>query len=144
MQFYLPPRGRPAYAVDLLLGPPLATQIHRKFTKNGTCACSVRKGARRTPLNAKKRTFGGPRVPQGAKMEPKWNQIGHQNVLKIEVSVKSVENGLDPLFTVYTHYRHHPKTSLFDTWKQAKCKSFPRGASDTVPELQSAAHEAEK
>ena len=79
--------------------------------------------------NAKKRTFGGPRVPQGVKMEPKWSQIEPQNVLKIEVSKKSAESGLDSLFTVYTHYRHPPKISFFDTSKQAKCKSFPRAAS---------------
>ena len=104
----------------------------------------MRTGARKTVLNARKRTFGVPRVPQGVKMEPKWSQIGPKNALQIEVSKKSVESGLDPLFTVYTHYRHPPKTSLFDTSKQAKCRSFPRGASDTAPELQSGAHGAEK
>ena len=101
----------------------------------------MRKGARKS---ARKRTFGGPRVPQGAKMEPKWNQIGPQNVLKIEVSQKNVESGLDPLFTVYTHYRHPPKTSLFDISKQAKCRSVPRAASDTVLGLQSGAYEIKK
>ena len=36
------------------------------------------------------------------------------------------------------------KTSLFDTSKQPKCKSFPRGASDAAPGLQNGAHGAEK
>ena len=30
----------------------------------------------RAPQNAKKRTFGGPRVPKGAEMELKWKQMG--------------------------------------------------------------------
>ena len=42
----------------------------------------------RVPLNAKKPTFGGPRVPKGVQMEPKWKQMGAQNVPKIEVSKK--------------------------------------------------------
>ena len=77
-------------------------------------------------------------------MEPKWRQIGAQNVPKIEVSKKSAESGLDPLFTIYTHYRHPPKTSLFDTSKQRNCRSFPHGASDAAPGLQNGADGAEK
>ena len=77
-------------------------------------------------------------------MGPNWSQIGAQNVLKIEVSKKSADNGLDPLFTIYTHYRHPPKTSLFDTSQQAKCRSFLHGASDAALGLQSGAHGAEK
>ena len=57
---------------------------------------------------------------------------------------KSAESGLDQLFTIYTHYRHPPKTSLFDTSKQPKCKSFLRGASDAAPGLQNGAPRAEK
>ena len=74
----------------------------------------------RAPLNAKKRTFGGPQVSKGSKIEPKWEQIGTQNVHKIEVSKKSAESGLDPLFTIYTHYWHPAKTSLFHTSKLQK------------------------
>ena len=74
----------------------------------------------RAPQNAKKRTFGGPRVPKGAKMEPKWRQMGAQNVPKTEVSKKSAECGLDPLFTIYSHYWHPPETLLFHTSKQQK------------------------
>ena len=76
-------------------------------------------------------------------MEPKWKQTGTRNVPN-EVSKKSAESGLDPLFTIYTHYRHPAKTSLFDTSKQPKCRSFPRGASDAAPGLQNGAHGAEK
>ena len=74
----------------------------------------------RAPLNAKKRTFGGPRVRKGAKMEPKWKQMGALNVPKNEVSKKSAECGLDPLFIIYSHYWHPPKTVLFHTSKQQK------------------------
>ena len=74
----------------------------------------------KAPLNAKKRTFGRPRVRKGAKMEPKWRQMGAQHVPKTEVSKKSVECGLDLLFTIYSHYWHPPKTSLFHTSKQQK------------------------
>ena len=77
-------------------------------------------------------------------MEPKWKQMGTQNVPKIEVSKKSAESGLDPLFIIYTHYWHLAKTSLFDTSKQPKCRSFPRGASDAAPGLQNGAHGTEK
>ena len=74
----------------------------------------------RAPPNAKKRTFGGPRVPKDGKMKPKWRKMGTQNVQKNEVSQKSAKCGLDLLFTIYTHYRHPPKTSLFHTSKQQK------------------------
>ena len=113
---------------------------HKSALARAVCA----KVRARAPQNAKKRTFGGPRVPKGAKMEPKWRQIGAQNVPKLEVSKKSAESGLDLLFTIYNHYRHPAKTSLFDTSKQPKCRSFPRGASDAAPGLQNGAHGAEK
>ena len=90
----------------------------------------------RAPQNAKKRIFGGPRVPKGAEMEPKRMPIGAQNVSEIEVLKKSAESDLDSLFTIYTHYRHPTKTSLFDTSKQPKWGSFPRSASDAAPGLQ--------
>ena len=63
---------------------------------------------------------------------------------KIEVSKKSAESELDSLFTIYNHYRHPPKTSLFDTSKRPKCRSPPRGVSDAAPGLQNGAHVAEK
>ena len=140
MQFYLATRGvRPPAAVRFW-GPPWAL----KFTENSleialVLAVCAKVRARAT-LNAKERTFGA----QGCQKVPKWSHIGAQNVLKIEVSKKSAESCLDQLFTIYAHYRHPPKTSLFDTSKQAKCRSFPRGASDTAGELQSGAHGAEK
>ena len=74
----------------------------------------------RAPQNAKKRTFGGPRVPKDAKMEPKWSQMGAQNVQKTEVSQKRAKCGLDLLFTIYSHYWHPPKTLLFHTSEQQK------------------------
>ena len=51
----------------------------------------------RAPLNAKKRTFGGPRVPKGAQMDPKWEQMGAQNVVKSDVLQKVPT-------VVWTHY----------------------------------------
>ena len=78
-------------------------------------------------------------------MEPKWKQTATLNAQKIEASKKkSAASGLDLLFTIYSHYRHPPKTSLFDTSKQAKCRSLPHGASDAAPELQNGADGAEK
>ena len=77
-------------------------------------------------------------------MEPKRRQNGVKNEPDIEVSKKSADSEFDPLFTIYTHYRHPAKTSLFDTSKQQKCRSFPRGASDAAPGLQNCAHGAEK
>ena len=79
---------------------------------------------------------------------PKWSQNGSKRepkmCLKWRFRHKSANSGLDPLFTIYTHYRHPPKTSLFDTSRQAKCRSFSGGASDAALGLQSGAHGAEK
>ena len=77
-------------------------------------------------------------------MEPKWRQIGTQNVPKIEVSKKSAEREFDPLFTMYNHYRHPAKPSLFGTSEQPKRRSTQRGASDTAPGLQNDAPGPEK
>ena len=63
---------------------------------------------------------------------------------KNEVSKKSAKCGLDLLFTIYSHYWHPPKTSLFHTSKLQKCRSFSHGAPDAAPELQNGAHGAEK
>ena len=140
MQFYHVARGSPL-GRRTAFAPPFGHPNSLKIALARAVCAKVRA---RAPLNAKKRTFGDPRVPKGAQMEPKWKQMGAQNVPKIEVSKKSAESGLDPLFTIYTHYRHPAKTSLFDTSKQPKCRSFPRGASDAAPGLQNGAHGAEK
>ena len=104
----------------------------------------MRAGARESGPKREKAGLWGPkgakRSPNGAQTEAKWSQ----NVPKIEVSTKSAESGLDPLFTIYTHYRHPAKTSLFDTSKQPKCRSFSRVASDAAPGLQNGAHGAVK
>ena len=63
---------------------------------------------------------------------------------KTEVSQKSAKCGLDLLFTIYSHYWHPAKTSLFHTSKLQKCRSFSHGASDAAPELQNGAPGAEK
>ena len=57
-------------------------------------------------------------------MEPKWCQMGAQNVPKNEVSQKSAKCGLDLLFTIYSHYWHPPKTSLFVTSQQPNTHLF--------------------
>ena len=140
MQLYLPTaparlHRRQAFRI------PLGAQNPLKIAPARTLCAKVR--ARAAP-NAKKWAFGDSRVPKGAKIEPKLRQIGAQNVPKIEVSKKSAECEFDTLFTIYTHYRHPAKTSLFDTSTQPKCRSFPRGASDAAPGLQNGAHGAEK
>ena len=140
MQLYLPAAGAPLGHCTLFCSP-LGHPNPLKIAPARALCAKVRA---RAPQNAKKRTFVGPRVPKGTKMEPKSRQIGPKNVLKIEVSKKSAESELDSLFTIYNHYRHPAKTSLFDTSKQPKCRSFPRGASDAAPGLQNGAHGAEK
>ena len=80
-------------AADELLGPPLGTQIHLKSHPRALCA----KVRARAPLNAKSRTFGGPRVPQGAKMEPKWKQMDTQNAPKIEASQEKCRKWFGPI-----------------------------------------------
>ena len=116
----------------LTSGTPLG---HPKALKIAVARAVCAKVRARAPLNAKKRTFGGPRVRKGAKMEPKWKQMGASNVSKTEVSQKSAKCGLDLLFTIYSHYWHPLKTLLFHTSKQQKCRSFSHGASDGAPEL---------
>jgi len=104
----------------------------------------VRKGARASAPKREKADLCGPkgakRCQNGAKTEANWRPKCAQT----RGFKKSAESGLDPLFTIYTHYRHPAKTSLFDTSKQPKCRSFPRGASDAAPGLQNGAHGAEK
>ena len=63
---------------------------------------------------------------------------------KSKLRKKSAESGLDLLFTVYSVYRHPPKTSLSDTSEQAKWRSFLHGALDAASELQNDADGAEK
>ena len=58
------------------------------------------------------RHFGGPSVPKGAKIEPKWKQMGSQNELKTEVSKKSAECGLDPLYIYYIFSLLAPSENL--------------------------------
>ena len=125
----------------LTFGPTLG---HPNSHNNALARALCAKVRARAFQNAKKPTLVGPGVPKGAKMEPKWRQSGAQNVSKIEFSKKSAESGLDPLLPIYTHYRHPAKTSLFDTSKQPKCRSFSRVASDAAPGLQNGAHGAVK
>ena len=77
-------------------------------------------------------------------MEPQRRQIGPKNVSKSRFQKKSAESDFDPLFTIYNHYRHPAKTSLFATSKQPKRRSAQRGASDIAPGLQNGAQWAEK
>ena len=141
MQFYLPLQKVLALCRRPLLGPPFG---HPNSLEIALARGVFAKVHARATLNAKERTFGGPRVPKGVKMEPIWSQIGTQNVLKIEVSKKCRKWFGPIIYYICTNCRHSPKTSLFDASKQAKCKSFPRGASDTVSEVQSGAHGVEK
>ena len=107
----------PRLSRKLTFSPPFG---HPKSLKIAVVPAVCAKVRARAPQNEKKRTLGGPRVPKGAKMEPKLRKIGTQNVQKNEVSQKSAKCGLDLLFTIYSHYWHPPKTSLFHTSKQQK------------------------
>ena len=114
--FTITPEG-PRSCHRLTSGTPFG---HANSLKVAVVPAVCAKVRARAPQNEKKRTFGGPRVPKGAKMEPKWKQVGAQNVPNNEVSKKSAKCGLDLLFTIYSHYWHPPKTSLFHTSKQQK------------------------
>ena len=118
-------------------GPPFGHPNSLKIALARAVRAKVRA---RAPLNAKKRTFGDARVPKGAKMEPKWKQMGAQNVPKIEVSKKSAGSGLDLLFTVYSHCRHPPKPDFFTPRSDQNARLFrvvprmpPRGCEMTPP-----------
>ena len=125
----------------LAFGPPLGHPNSLKIAPARALCAKVRA---RAPLNAKSRTFGS----QGCHKVPKWSQNGGKWTprmhLKSRLLKKSAESGLDLLFTIYSHYRHLLKTSLFETLEQAKCRSFPHGASDAASELQNDADGAEK
>ena len=94
MQFYLAPRGAALVPQPNFLDPPMGHPNSLKFVPARAVCAQVRA---RAPQNATKRTFGGPRVPKGAKMEPKWRQMGTQNALKIEVSQKKCRQWFGPI-----------------------------------------------
>ena len=116
-----------------------------KFTQNRTCARCVRKGARESAPERGKADLwvpkGAKRCQNGAKMEANGTLKCVQN----RGFQKKCRRWFGPIiYYIYTHYRHPPKTSLFDTSQQAKCRSFPHGASDAAPGLQNGAGGAEK
>ena len=75
-------------------GPPLGHPNSLKIALARAVCAKVRA---RAPLNAKKRTFGGPRMPKGAPMDPKWEQMGTQNYQKSQFFEKVPT-------VVWTHY----------------------------------------
>ena len=104
----------------------------------------MRKGARESAPEREKTDLGGPkgskRCSNGPKMDPKWEQMGAQNVPKIEVMQKSAECGLDPLFTIYSHYRHPPKPHFLTPRSDQNASLFcvvprmpPRGCKMALP-----------
>ena len=86
-------RGLPSCR-RLAFGPPLGHPNSLKIAPARALCAKVRA---RAPLNAKSRTFGGPRVPQGAKMEPKWKQMDTQNAPKIEASQEKCRKWFGPI-----------------------------------------------
>jgi len=80
--FTSPPEG-PRSCRPLTSGTPSGHPNSLEIALPLTVGVTVRA---RATQNEKKRTFGRPRVPKGAKMEPKWRKIGTQNVQKNEVS----------------------------------------------------------
>ena len=75
-------------------GAPLGHTNSLKIAPARALCAKVRA---RAPLNAKSRTFGGPRVPQGAKMEPKWRQMDTQNAPKIDASQEKCRKWFGPI-----------------------------------------------
>ena len=86
MQFYPDPRGSGPLPPATLWTLPWAPKFTESSLEIAPVLAVCAKVRARALQNAKKRTFGGPRVPQGPKMEPKWSHIGAQKVFKIEVS----------------------------------------------------------
>ena len=80
------------------LGPPLGHPNSLKIAPARALCAKVRA---RAPLNAKSRTFGGSRVAQGAKMEPKWRQMETQNAPKIEASQEKCRKWFGPIIYNY-------------------------------------------
>ena len=104
----------------------------------------MRKGARESAPERKKTDLWGAhgcqKVFHWTKMDPKWRQMGAQKVPKIEVMQKSAECGLDPLFTIYSHYRHPPKPHFLTPRSNQNASLFcvvprmpPRGCKMALP-----------
>ena len=88
----------PAPLPPTFFGAPLGHPNSLKIAPARALCAKVRA---RAPLNAKSRTFGGPRVPQGAKMEPKWKQMDTQNAPKIEASQEKCRTWFGPYYLLY-------------------------------------------
>ena len=67
-----------------------------------------------------------------------------QNAHKIEASQEKCRKWFGPIIYCIFSLSAPSETSLFDTSEQAKCRSFPHGASDAASELQNDADGAEK
>ena len=78
----------------LTFSPPFG---HPKSLQIAVVRAVCAKVRARAPQNAKKRTFGGPRVPKDAKMEPNWSEMGAQNVPKKRGSEKTCEMWFGPI-----------------------------------------------
>ena len=87
-------RAEPAHGIWHPFGHPNSRKI---ALARAVCA----KVRARAPLNAKKRTFGGPKVPKSATMDPKWTQNGSKwepKMCQKSKLCKKVPN------VVWTHY----------------------------------------
>ena len=79
-------------------GPPFGHPNSLKIALARAVCAKVRA---RAPLNAKKRTCGGPKVPKSATMDPKWTQNGSKwepKMCQKSKLCKKVPN------VVWTHY----------------------------------------
>ena len=124
----------------LASGPPLGHPNSLKIALARAVCAKVRA---RAPLNAKKRTFGGPRVPKGAPMDPKWEQMAAQNDQKSQFCEKVPTVVWTIIYSIFS-LSALSQTLLFHTSKPLKCTPVPRGASDAAPGLQNGAPGAEK
>ena len=88
------PQQPPRPSRRLTSGTPFG---HPKSLKIAVVSQCAQRCVRERPKNAKKRTFGGPRVPKGAKMEPKLRKICTQNVQKKRGFAKKCEMWFGPI-----------------------------------------------
>ena len=83
-------------------------------------------------------------MPQWTQNGPKMGANGSPKCAKNQSYAKKCRMWFGPIIYYIFSLPAPSKTSLFDTSKQPKCKSFPRGASDAAPGLQNGAPGAEK
>ena len=143
MQFSHMARGCWAHAADFFL-PPFGHPNSLKIALARAVCAKVRA---RAPLHAEKAPVGALRcqkVPQWTQNGPKMGANGSPKCAKNRSYAKKCRMWFGPIIYYIFSLPAPSKTSLLDTSKQPKCKSFLSGASDAAPGLQNGAPEVEK